>query len=175
MVVNTAGYICEEGSKGKKQNETWKGEEGSESVRTKADTRRIEFSHQVNLLRRAQGKGRVCDDEEKQFFLEGLSGCAAVGLLDYMVVCTAPSPCSSYGTGKRLCSLSGSLQRDVGFLHSSLFFFFPPQPLQALLSQGPPWSFREDLLVLASSPHSPPMDRAGDGGPTRLQLPSGIR
>lgn len=86
MVVNTAGYICEEGSKGKKQNETWKGEEGSESVRTKADTRRIEFSHQVNLLRRAQGKGRVCDDEEKQFFLEGLSGRAAVGLLDYTVV-----------------------------------------------------------------------------------------
>lgn len=110
---------------------------------------------------------------KKSIFLEGLSGRAAVGLLDYMVVCTAPSPCSSYGTGKRLCSLSRSLQRDVGFLHSS--FFFPPQPLQALLSQGPPWSFREDLLVLASSPHSLPMNRTGHGGPTRLQLPSGIR
>lgn len=72
VAVNTAGYICEKGSKGKKQNETWKGEEGSESVRTKADTRKIEFSHQVNRLRRAQGKGRVCEDEEKQFFLEGL-------------------------------------------------------------------------------------------------------
>lgn len=53
-------------------------------------------------------------------------------------------------------------------------FFFPPQPLQALLSQGPPWSFREDLCGLDSSPHSPPMDRAGHWGPTRLQWPSGI-